>query len=169
MYRTVRSSPCPSGKSTLVFQTDPDPESGALILQRLYQAITSSTPLSGPPYTSSSNFASIQAGPGTARPVHSVDSGVPGVTAFRVSTKLRTFVDELHYKGWTIRLADWLHLSNPDDPSRPIVGQVFKCWHSDESCVSIYRSAPPLMPTFCEVQRRDNPVYLFAGIIDPNR
>ncbi|OJA10610.1 hypothetical protein AZE42_09931 [Rhizopogon vesiculosus] len=103
-----------------------------LVLQRLYQAITSSTPSPGPPYVSTSNFASIQAGPGTARPVHSVDSGVAGVTAFRVSTKLRTFVDELHYKGWIIRLADWLHLSNPDDPSRPIIGQVFKCWQSDE-------------------------------------
>jgi hypothetical protein len=132
----------------LSLQSDSDTESGALISQRLYQAITSSTPPSGPPYASTSNFASIQAGPSTARPVHSADSKVPNVTAFRVSTKLRTFVDELHYKGWVIRLADWLHLSNPDDPSRPIIGQVFKCWHSDELCVSICSSAPPLILIF---------------------
>jgi hypothetical protein len=30
-------------------------------------------------------------------------------------------VDELHYKGWSVKIADWLHLSNPDDPSRPVV------------------------------------------------
>jgi len=139
------------------------------VVQRLYQAITSSTPPSGPPYTSTLNFASIQAGPGTARPVHSVDSGVAGVTAFRVSTKLRTFVDELHYKGWTIRLADWLHLSNPDDPSRPIIGQVFKCWKSDELYVSICSSAPPLISSLPKVQRKASLVYLFAGIIALNR
>jgi len=51
---------------------------------------------------------------------------------FRVSTKDRTFVDEVHHKGLTVKLADWLHLANPDDPSRPIVAQVFKCWLSEE-------------------------------------
>ncbi|KAH7925669.1 hypothetical protein BV22DRAFT_416009 [Leucogyrophana mollusca] len=110
-----------------------EPYGRVLLLQRLYQALTSPSPPSGPPYTSATNFASIRAGPGTARPLHSTDSeGVPGVTSFRVSTKDRTFVDEVNYKGWSIRLADWLHLSNPDDPSRPIIGQVFKCWVSEE-------------------------------------
>lgn len=110
-----------------------EPYGHVLLLQRLYHALTSSSPPSGPPYTSTTNFASIRAGPGTARPLHSTDSeGVPGVTTFRVSNKDRTFVEEVHYKGWSIRLADWLHLSNPDDPSRPIVGQVFKPWLSDD-------------------------------------
>lgn len=58
--------------------------------------------------------------------------GVPGVTTFRVSMKDRQFVDQVDYKGWTVRLADWLHMANPDDPSRPIIGQVFKCWVSEE-------------------------------------
>ncbi|KAF8627275.1 hypothetical protein AX17_006320 [Amanita inopinata Kibby_2008] len=103
-----------------------------LLLQRLYQAITSSNPPPGPPYVSSTNFASLRAGPGTTKPVHGTDTeGVPGVTTYRVVTKDRTFVDELHYKGWSVRLADWLHLSNPDDPSRPIIAQVFRCWISD--------------------------------------
>ncbi|KAL4064792.1 hypothetical protein V8B97DRAFT_1987062 [Scleroderma yunnanense] len=110
-----------------------EPYARVLLLQRLYQALSSSSPPSGPPYTSSSNFASIRAGPGTARPLHSADAeGVPGVTTFRVSNRDRTFVDEVNYKGWSIRLADWLHLSNPDDPSRPIIGHVFRCWISDE-------------------------------------
>ncbi|KAH9947379.1 hypothetical protein B0H21DRAFT_739315 [Amylocystis lapponica] len=104
-----------------------------LVLQRLYHALTSSSPPPGPPHSSSTNFASVRAGPGTARPLHSTDTeGVPGVTMFRVSTKDRSFVEEVHFKGWSVRLADWLHLSNPDDPSRPIVGQVFKCFVSDE-------------------------------------
>ncbi|EJD04577.1 uncharacterized protein FOMMEDRAFT_167736 [Fomitiporia mediterranea MF3/22] len=107
-----------------------------LLLQRLYQALTSPTPPPGPPYASQTNFSSIRAGPGTARPLHgsaSTDSDlVPGVTTFRVSSKDRHFVDEVNYKGWSIRLADWLHLANPDDPNRPIVAQVFRCWISDE-------------------------------------
>ncbi|TFY80726.1 hypothetical protein EWM64_g3282 [Hericium alpestre] len=79
-----------------------------------------------------SNFASLPAGPGTARPLHAGDSEQPGVTTFRISTKDRTFVDEVQYKGWSIRLADWVHLSNPDDPSKPIVAQVFRVWISEE-------------------------------------
>lgn len=107
------------------------------VRQRLYQALTAPAPPPGPPYVSPTHFASIRAGPGTARPLHATgDDGVPGITTFRVSTKDRTFVDEVSYKGWAIRLADWLHLSNPDDPSRPIVGHVFKCWLSDEPWVS---------------------------------
>lgn len=45
-------------------------------------------------------------------------------------------MDEVNYKGWTVRLADWLHLSNPDDPSRPIVAHVFRCFVSEESYVT---------------------------------
>jgi chromatin structure-remodeling complex subunit RSC1/2 len=57
----------------------------------------------------------------------------PGVTTFRVSSKDRTFVDELQYKGWRVRLGDFVHVSNPDDTSRPIMGQVFRCFVSDEA------------------------------------
>lgn len=105
-----------------------------LLLQRLYQALTSPSPPPGPPYVSSTNFASLRAGPGSARPLHtSSDSEkLPAVTTFRVSSKDRTFVDEVSYRGWTVKLADWLHLSNPDDPSKPIIAQVFKCYVSDE-------------------------------------
>ncbi|KAF8972536.1 RSC complex protein [Flammula alnicola] len=103
-----------------------------LLLQRLYQAITSPNPPAAP-YISSTNFASLRAGPGNVKPVHGSDGeGVPNVTTHRVLTRDRTFVDEVNYKGWKIKLADWVHLSNPDDPSRPIIGQVFRCWVSDE-------------------------------------
>lgn len=104
-----------------------------LLLQRLYQALTSQHPPVGPPYVSETNFASLAAGPGNVKPVHGSETdGIPNVTMSRVSMKDRRFVDELHYKGWPVKLADWVHLSNPDDPSRPIIGQVFRCWISDE-------------------------------------
>ncbi|KAI0697178.1 hypothetical protein BC835DRAFT_1270780 [Cytidiella melzeri] len=105
-----------------------------LLLQRLYQALVSLDSPMGPPYVSSTNFAALPAGPGTARPLHSSPEtdGMPSITTFRIPTKDRKFVDQVEYKGWTVRLADWLHLANSDDPSRPIIGHVFRCWLSEE-------------------------------------
>ncbi|GJJ09395.1 hypothetical protein Clacol_003617 [Clathrus columnatus] len=102
-----------------------------LLLQRLYQLLTS------PPYpdsipATSSNFSSITAGPGIARPIHSqTGESSHAVTMFRIPTKDRIFTDELIYKGWTVRMGDWVHLMNPDDPARPVIGQVFKTWVPD--------------------------------------
>lgn len=81
---------------------------------------------------------------------------MPGVTTFRVSNKDRTFVDEINYKGWSIRLADWLHLSSPDDPSRPIIGHVFRCWISDEPFVSFFLAS--LVTDRAQVPKRASPV-----------
>ncbi|TDL22417.1 hypothetical protein BD410DRAFT_821293 [Rickenella mellea] len=133
------------------YEMGSDQYGNILLLQRLYQAITSPTPPTGPPFFSQTNFAALRAGPGTARPLHAAPAlsspanpanpntsntaetdGVPGVTTFRVSSKDRQFVDDVWYRGHDVRLADWLHLANPDDPSRPIVAQVFKCWVSEE-------------------------------------
>ncbi|KAF9261985.1 hypothetical protein L218DRAFT_869069 [Marasmius fiardii PR-910] len=109
-----------------------EPYGNVLLLQRLYQALTSNNPPSGPPYSSTTNFASLKAGPGNVKPVHGDGEGVSGVTNHRVVTRDKNFVDEVHYKGWTVKLADWLHLANPDDPSRPIIAQVFRCWVLEE-------------------------------------
>ncbi|KAF9644688.1 hypothetical protein BDM02DRAFT_3121491 [Thelephora ganbajun] len=106
---------------------------GVLILQRFYQALTSPNPPSGPPYKTATNWASLPAGPGTARPLNAAEGEASrAVTTFRVSTKDRKFVEEVEYRGWKIRVADWLHLCNPDDPSKPIIGQVFKCYQLEE-------------------------------------
>ncbi|KAJ8088817.1 hypothetical protein PM082_014063 [Marasmius tenuissimus] len=109
-----------------------EPYGNVLLLQRLYQALTSADPPPGPPYSSTTHFASLKAGPGNVKPVHGDGEGAAGVTSHRVLTRDKTFVDEVHYKGWSVKLADWLHLSNPDDPSRPIIAQVFRCWTSEE-------------------------------------
>jgi chromatin structure-remodeling complex subunit RSC1/2 len=58
-------------------------------------------------------------------------SNMAAITHHAPPTRDRTFVEEVNYKGWKLRLGDWVHLSNPDDPSKPIVGQVFKCWKSE--------------------------------------
>ena len=101
--------------------------------QRLYQALTGPDPPPGPPCTSPTHFAALPAGPGTARPLHSTDAeGVPGVTTFRINLRERRFVDELVYRGWALRVGDWVHVASCDDPGRPIVAQVFKCWLSEE-------------------------------------
>ncbi|KAG5644138.1 hypothetical protein DXG03_009085 [Asterophora parasitica] len=109
-----------------------EPYGRVLLLQRLYQDLMSSNPPPGPPYHSATNFAALRAGPGNVKLHASEGDGVVGVTTHRVSTKDRTFVDELHYKGWSVKLGDWVHLSNPDDPTRPIIAQVSKCWVTDE-------------------------------------
>ena len=101
--------------------------------KRFYQALTSSTPPSGPPYKTTTNWASLPAGPGTAKPLNAAEGETSrAVTTFRVSTKDRKFVEEVEYRGWKIRVADWLHLCNPDDPTKPIIGQVFKCYQLEE-------------------------------------
>ncbi|KAI0327304.1 hypothetical protein GY45DRAFT_1327801 [Cubamyces sp. BRFM 1775] len=113
------------------YEIGTEPYGNVLVLQRLYHALTSPNPPQ-PPYASATKFAALPAGPGTAKPLHASE-GDTGVTTFRVSLKDRQLIDEVNFKGWTVRVADWLHLSNPDDPSRPIVGQVFKCFLSQET------------------------------------
>ncbi|KAI0638927.1 hypothetical protein C8Q77DRAFT_1078438 [Trametes polyzona] len=114
------------------YEVGTEPYGNVLVLQRLYHALTSPNPPQ-PPYASATKFAALPAGPGIAKPLHDSVESDARVTTFRVATKDRKIIDEIQYKGWTIRLADWLHLSNPDDPSRPIVGQVFKCFLSQDS------------------------------------
>lgn len=90
-----------------------------IVLQRLYNALTAPFPLepNGIPQ-SSTLFASLPAGPG--------NTSVPSVTTFRVGTKDRTFTSEARHKGMAFRVGDFVHLINPDDATRPIVGQIFK-------------------------------------------
>lgn len=84
-----------------------------IVLQRLYNALTAPFPMplpaSGVPAPSATKFASLPAGPGTARPVHEItqelkagmaegDVGI-GITTFRVGNKDRVFTDEARHKG----------------------------------------------------------------------
>ncbi|WWC92384.1 uncharacterized protein L201_007341 [Kwoniella dendrophila CBS 6074] len=111
-----------------------------LVLQRLYNALTAVYPMplpgSGIPAPSSTLFASLPAGPGNARSMHetaqdlkagaSEDQVGFGITTFRVGTKDRQFTEEARHKGQSFRMGDYVHLINPDDATRPIIGQIFK-------------------------------------------
>lgn len=84
-----------------------------LVLQRLYNALTAPypmpLPINGVPGPNPTLFASLPAGPGTARPLHEITqdlkAGVAeaevgfGITTFRVGTKDRIFTDEARHKG----------------------------------------------------------------------
>jgi chromatin structure-remodeling complex subunit RSC1/2 len=51
-------------------------------------------------------------------------------TSFRVATKDRKYTAEARLKGQSYRIGDFVHLINPDDPTRPIIGHVFKTYVS---------------------------------------
>jgi len=80
------------------------------------------------PFPASSSTAATSTSTSTSVDEH---EGGGASTHRAPPTRDRTFVEEVNYKGWTVNLGDWVHLSNPDDPSKPIVGQVFKCWTSE--------------------------------------
>lgn len=69
--------------------------------QRLYQTISSPNPISTTPAT---NFASLTAGPGVARPLKTGETAMGDpllVTSLRLNTKDRDFLAEAYYKGVT--------------------------------------------------------------------
>jgi chromatin structure-remodeling complex subunit RSC1/2 len=43
-----------------------------------------------------------------------------------MSAKDRTYIDVGHHKGMAFVTGDYVHVSNADEPAKPIIGQVFK-------------------------------------------
>ncbi|EIW70202.1 hypothetical protein TREMEDRAFT_68547 [Tremella mesenterica DSM 1558] len=141
-YRTLRAFDLDMvrlfEKSRRWFQGRTQEYGHVLELQRLYNSLTAPFPMnlppSGVPPPSPTHFASIPAGPGNARFTHELapdakSSSEPvgrHFTTFRIGTKDREFTQEARHKGLTYKLGDYVHVMNPDDPSRPIVGQIFK-------------------------------------------
>jgi hypothetical protein len=185
-----------------------------IVLQRLYNALTAPFPMplpaNGIPAPSATMFASLPAGPGTARPVHEItqdlkagmaegDVGI-GITTFRVGNKDRVFTDEARHKGiayktgtpysliWLI-IGDYIHLINPDDASRPIVGQIFRtfvptkgykthhvtvCWYFRPEQVSIHLGCKAIADNRSSTVPRDDFMKgryskLVISVITPSR
>jgi chromatin structure-remodeling complex subunit RSC1/2 len=73
-------------------------------------------PPNGIPPPNPTKFASLPAGPGTARPLHEITqdlkAGVAenqvgfGITTFRVGTKDRTFTEEARHKGMAYKIGE---------------------------------------------------------------
>lgn len=105
-----------------------------LVLQRLYQGLTSSNAAAKLlTKTAPNNFASIPAGPGYAKPLHSATStSEDAVTTYRIQNKDRTFMEEIVWKGMSYKNGDYIHVMNPNDPSRPIIAQIFKVYSPDQ-------------------------------------
>ncbi|KAF9068323.1 hypothetical protein BDP27DRAFT_1327454 [Rhodocollybia butyracea] len=142
----------PSGKPISTYGSSREEFAKVLILQRLYQALTSPYPPERPNaglgslYSSETNFASRRVAPGrldTNLPSNVTTSGVEdqsivvsGTKQMHIIMKDRVFLDKVEYKGWTIRVGDWVHLANGSDATaqggggagRPIVAQVWKVW-----------------------------------------
>jgi chromatin structure-remodeling complex subunit RSC1/2 len=109
-----------------------------IALQRLYHALTSTFECLDIPHTSSlppipipsaSSHSFIPAGPGLARPTP--DSGKHNYeqyefTGLRIVTKDRMGTGEARWKGIGWKVGDYVHLVNAEDPSRPIIGQIFR-------------------------------------------
>lgn len=117
--------------------------SHVLTLQRLYNAVTAPYPLAVPPSGTlaphKTRFASLPAGPGTAKTSQEVQeaerAGVPpekagfGVTSTRISSKDRIFTEEARHKGVAYRTGKLnklvfrltnRRLHSSDQPRRPI-------------------------------------------------
>ncbi|WVN89074.1 uncharacterized protein L203_104290 [Cryptococcus depauperatus CBS 7841] len=108
-----------------------------LSFNRLYNALTSPIPLSLPssgiPAPSTTFFASIPAGPGNARSLHEANQEIKagaveeqvghGITTFRAN--LSGLVSSC-LERQSLCKGDYVHLINPDDATKPIVGQIFK-------------------------------------------
>lgn len=122
------------------FRATPDDFGRVVTLQRLYNALTAPYPLQVPPNgvigPSPTKFASLPAGPGVACSVQDRNEAIRaganpeqvalGITTSHIEVRDRLFTDEARHKGVAYRVGDYVHLINPNDASRPIVGQIFK-------------------------------------------
>lgn len=120
-------------------------------VQRLYQALTSTfeapnvpehPTLPGLPAPSLTHYSYVPAGPGLAKPTP--DSGRNNYPAYeftglRIVTKDRIPTSEARWKGIGWKTGDYVHLINPDDPARPLVGQIFRSFIHAKS-VNLYVS-----------------------------
>ncbi|GAA6003570.1 hypothetical protein JCM10207_000393 [Rhodosporidiobolus poonsookiae] len=108
--------------------------SDLLVLQRLYHELTK---------RKSAMERSIESSDPTAFP--SITGGVSkrdddrGATA-RPTTKDKIFLESVNIKGETLRVGDWVHLFNPDNPAKPVIAQIWNTYKradSPQRCLSV--------------------------------
>jgi chromatin structure-remodeling complex subunit RSC1/2 len=46
--------------------------------------------------------------------------------------KDKTILAGVNFKGEILRVGDWVHLYNPDHPTKPVIAQVFKVFKKPE-------------------------------------
>lgn len=110
------------------YRNDPARLGATFTLQRLYQELTKGDGrnvknVSTPSATPSAALASVSSGPGTNATASS-----------KVKQSEQIQMQELKYKEHLFKVGDFVHLMNPDDATKPIIGQIFRLWQAPE-CV----------------------------------
>ncbi|KAA1107242.1 hypothetical protein PGT21_007563 [Puccinia graminis f. sp. tritici] len=104
----------------------PDRLAGVYVLKRLYQELTqgdgSQTLRDSIPVGAARKLASVTMGPGNRLHLPRNDEPV------KLKAKDKILLEGIHHKGDYMRIGDWVHIFNPDDPSRPIVAQIFNTY-----------------------------------------
>ncbi|ORY80739.1 hypothetical protein BCR35DRAFT_325164 [Leucosporidium creatinivorum] len=115
--------------------------SDLIVLQRLYHELTKRRSALDPAPSLSGSLASVSVGPGNAA-IKNEDSTIDAQTGLtsRVTLKDKIFLESINFKGQVFRSGDWVHLLNPDNPKKPIIGQIFKVYKRPDSpqrCISV--------------------------------
>ncbi|WAQ92804.1 hypothetical protein PtA15_17A286 [Puccinia triticina] len=104
----------------------PERLAGLYVLKRLYQELTqgdgTQTLRDSIPVGTAKKLASVTMGPGNRLHLPRNDEPV------KLKAKDKVLLEGIHHKGDYIRIGDWVHIFNPDDPSRPIIGQIFNTY-----------------------------------------
>ncbi|KAG8757043.1 hypothetical protein FRC14_002431 [Serendipita sp. 396] len=101
-----------------------------LTCQRLVNLLTSP---SWRPSLRVSLTMSSTLGPRNAQPRKRLVNGAVvenpnGIICYDVVSHGRTVIDYISFKGVMYRTGDFVHLTNPEDMSRPLIGQIWTCW-----------------------------------------
>ncbi|KAL8276216.1 hypothetical protein RQP46_011377 [Phenoliferia psychrophenolica] len=117
-----------------------------IVLQRLYQELTKPVSHVSPANSHAlGSLSSIRKGPGNdVQPTASASSpggavgdaeggGGKGNKSGGFSLEGKVLLNGVHFKGQMIRVGDWVHILNPDNPAKSIIAQIFKVYRKDGS------------------------------------
>ncbi|KAF8338318.1 uncharacterized protein EI90DRAFT_2572270 [Cantharellus anzutake] len=101
------------------YKVDEDNYGRVLLLQRMYHHLTSSIASRVPAMTRAAyNFSSTDSGPGRKK----------GKSKAHPFIQDEDPIERVTHKGQTYQCGDYVHLMNPDDARKPIVGQIFRTY-----------------------------------------
>ncbi|PLW39578.1 hypothetical protein PCANC_15641 [Puccinia coronata f. sp. avenae] len=109
-----------------VYTNIPERLAGIYVLKRLYQELTQGdgtlTLRDSIPVGAAKKLASVTMGPGNRHHLPRNDEPV------KLRAKDKLLLEGVHHKGDYFKIGDWVHIFNPEDPSRPIIGQIFNTY-----------------------------------------
>ncbi|GAA5913718.1 hypothetical protein JCM6882_002325 [Rhodosporidiobolus microsporus] len=115
--------------------------SDLMMLQRLYQELTRRKSALERSAGTDSTSAFTASGPSSVK--REDDLGVSDLKSratTRPTTKDKIFLDGINFKGDVLRVGDWVHLLNPDNPAKPVIAQIWKVYKRPDSpqrCLSV--------------------------------